>query len=82
MGFQIEMKKLDPELLVGGRQCRPDGAGMRASAIERQHNGDGGQREDTRLRTQDQLVQHDAHDKEQRVQQLDRRIEFHLLFEQ
>src|SRR5260370_4868408 len=76
------MKKLNPELLVGRRQRRPNGAGMRASAVQRQHNGDGGQREDTSLRTQNQLVEHDPNDEEQRVQQLDRRVKLHLLFEE
>src|SRR6266481_5633932 len=55
---------------------------MRASAIQHQHKGDGGQCEDTSLCTQDQLVEHDPNYEEQRVQQLDWRVEFHLLFEE
>src|SRR5436305_164497 len=82
MSFKIKMKKLDPELFVGRRQRRPDGAGVRASAIERQRNRDGRQCKDASFCTQDQLVEHNPNDEEQRIQQLYRRIKFHLLFKQ
>ena len=82
MRFEIEMKQLDPELFLVGRQRRPNRASMRASAIERQRNGDGGQCKNTSLCTQDQLVEHDPNDEEQRIQQLDWRIQFHLLFKE
>ena len=78
MRLQIEVKKLDPELLVvvgsAGRTVL-----VCVRHLQRKRDGHGSQREDARLCAQDKLIQHQVHDKEQRIEKIDRRIQFHSL---
>ena len=79
MGFEIEMQQLDPELIIG-RQRRPDGAGMRSAAFERQRDGNRSQRQYARRCAQDQLLQHQIHDEHQRIEDFYGRVQLHALF--
>ena len=58
MCFQIQMQQLDPELLVVGGQRRAHRARMRAAAVERERDGDCGQRNQARIGAHDELIEH------------------------
>ena len=59
-----------------------DGAGVGAAAFEGERDGDGGEGENLRGGAGDEVVEEDAEDEEERVEELDGRVEFDALFEE
>ena len=81
MRFEIEVKELDPYLLLVGWQGWPDCTCMYRAAFEFQCDADGRQSKHTSFCTEDQLFEHDVHNEEKRIEQFDWRVQLHVLFE-
>jgi len=79
--LQIEMEETEPEAAVVVREGGADGAGVGAAAFERERDGDGGEGEDLRGSASDEVVEENAEDEEERVEEFDRGVEFDALFE-
>src|ERR1700761_9312691 len=81
MSFEIDMEQLDPKLLVIGWQRWLDSACVCRFPFESKCHGNGCKRKHASLCTQNELIQHHAHHKKQRMKDFDRRLEFHALLE-
>ena len=68
MGFEVEMEQLDPERAVVAGKRGPHGPDVGDTTFQGEGDGHRGEREDTRRGSQDELFQHDAKDKEQRLE--------------
>ena len=79
--LQIEMKETEPEAAVVIGERGTDGAGVGSAAFEHERDGDGGEGENLRGGAGDEVIEEDAEDEEERVEELHGRVEFDALFE-
>ncbi len=79
--LQIEMKEAEPETAIVAGEGGADGARVGAAAFKGEGDGDGGEGEDLRGGAGDEVVEKDAEDEEERVEEFDRCVELDALFE-
>jgi hypothetical protein len=79
--LQVEVKELEPEAAVVAGESGADGSRVRGAAFERERDSDGGEGEDLRGGAGDEVIEKDAEDEEEGVEQFDWGIEFDALFE-
>ena len=79
--LQIEMKETEPEAAVVIGERGTDGAGVGSAAFEHERDGDGGEGENLRGGAGDEVIEEDAEDEEERIEEFDGRVEFDALFE-
>jgi len=81
VGLQVEVKEAEPEAAVVAGECGADGSSVGAATVEREPDGDRGEGQNLRRQAGDEVVEEDAEDEEERVEEFDRSVEFGALFE-
>jgi hypothetical protein len=80
--LQVEVEEAEPKAVVVTGKRGADGAGVSATAVESQRDGDGGEGEDLRGGAGDEVIEENAEDEEERVEELDGGVEFGAFFKE
>ena len=80
MCLQVEMEEAEPESTVIARQRGADSARVGAAAFENKSDGDGCEGENLRSSTGDEVVEENAENEEERIEELDWSVELGALF--
>lgn len=79
--LQVEMEEAEPKAAVVAGECGTHGAGVGGAAVKSEGHCDGGEGEDLGSRARDEVVEQNAEDEEERIEELDGSVEFGALLE-